>query len=167
LDKQEIIGNGVAGNYSIVLFDDTYYSNNVRTLEFEFTAALNKGEFIVLGGWFRGPASGAGYINASPGVLVGLDVATGKIGVWEDNGAPSGAFLTQVGALGATDLSGVSHTYYISWRTDGTLGLWVDSGAIGTYTLIYPFRGGQLGMAKENSVGGAMTITKLYELQRF
>jgi lysophospholipase L1-like esterase len=165
-DKQELVGNGVAGNFGIVLFDDTCYSNNLRTLEFEFSAALNKGEFLVLGGWTSGPASGAGNVMARPGVLVGLDTTSGKLTVYEDNGAVSGAFLSTVGQ-GATDLSGVSHTYYISWRPNGTIAVYVDSANVGTYTLSYPWRGGRLGIAKDNTVGGAMAITKLYELQRF
>lgn len=129
----------------------------LHNLQFEFTATLSKESGLVVHGGTHGGDGGAAFVMA--GCIVGLNVTTGYLCVFESSGPAT--YTTHV--VGGVDLSGGSHTFFVNSKTDKVMELSVDGSYVGNANLTRPFMGGSFGVWKQSNTGTAK-IDKLYRV---
>jgi len=146
---------------TMAVFDDLPVSFLIDAATIEWTGQMLKDSAVIIGG---NVGSNGGSASCERAISIMLNPTTGYLSVQEATG--SGTYTANA-ALAATDQSAASHTFRAVLTnvnpTSATVQVFVDGTSIGTQALTGPFRGGLLGLWK-NQAGGSLAVTGVHRV---
>jgi lysophospholipase L1-like esterase len=146
---------------TMAVFDDLPVSFLIDAATVEWTGQMLKDSAVIIGG---NVGSNGGSAACERAISIMLNPATGYLSVQE---ATAPGTYTANAPLAATDQSAASHTFRVVLTnvnpTSATAQVFVDGVSIGTQALTGPFRGGLLGLWK-NQAGGSLAVTGVHRV---